>query len=215
MGLQVAEALAHAHGQGVLHRDIKPSNLLLDAQGCVWVTDFGLAKQAGCDVTTSGDVVGTLRYMAPERFKGLSDASSDIYGLGITLYELLTTEPAFTATDRAQLVHDIVHSDPLPLRKLERRLPRDLETIVLKAMAKRPADRYATAAEMATDLRRFLDDKPIGARRQSASERLWRWCVRRPALASLAAALLVSLVRRRCRRLLAVGAGRNAPHKCR
>jgi tetratricopeptide (TPR) repeat protein len=194
MGLQVAEALAHAHSQGVLHRDIKPSNLLLDAQGTVWVTDFGLAKQAGCDVTGTGDVVGTLRYMAPERFGGASDASSDIYGLGVTLYELLTTEPAFRATDRAQLVHDIAHSEPPPIRRLERRVPRDLETIVLKAMAKRPAERYATAAEMAADLRRFLDDKPIAARRLGAGERLWRWCVRRPALASLAAALIVSLV---------------------
>ena len=207
MGLQVAEALAHAHSQGVLHRDIKPSNLLLDAQGCVWVTDFGLAKQAGCDVTNTGDVVGTLRYMAPERFRGTSDARTDIYGLGVTLYELLTTQPAFAATDRARLVHDIVHADPLPLRRLERRLPRDLETIVLKAMAKEPAERYATAAEMAADLRRFLDDKPIGARRLSPGERLWRWCVRRPALAGLAAALSLSLGRWRQRASVGNGLG--------
>jgi serine/threonine protein kinase len=193
MGLQVAEALAHAHGQGVLHRDIKPSNLLLDAQGCVWVTDFGLAKQAGCDVTNTGDVVGTLRYLAPERFQGTSDARTDVYGLGVTLYELLTTQPAFDATDRGRLVYDIVHTDPLPLRRLERRVPRDLETIVLKAMAKDPSERYASPADMATDLRRFLDDKPIGARRRSFRERVWRWCVRRPALASLATALVFSL----------------------
>jgi len=193
MGLHVAEALVHAHSQGVLHRDIKPSNLLLDAQGNVWVTDFGLAKQAGCDVTNTGDVVGTLRYLAPERLRGTSDARTDIYGLGVTLYELLTTQPAFPATDRARLVHDIVHTDPAPPRRLERRLPRDLETIVLKAMAKDPAERYAAAVDMAADLRRFLDDKPIGARRLSPGERLWRWCVRRPALASLAAALFVSL----------------------
>jgi serine/threonine protein kinase len=91
VGLQVAEALAYAHGQGVLHRDIKPSNLLLDAQGKVWVTDFGLAKtDAHEDLTHTGDIIGTLRYMAPERFQGQSDPRSDVYGLGITLYELLT-----------------------------------------------------------------------------------------------------------------------------
>jgi serine/threonine protein kinase len=98
----------------VLHRDIKPSNLLLDAQGCVWVTDFGLAKQAGCDVTGSGDVVGTLRYMAPERFRGSSDAASDIYGLGVTLYELLTTQPAFVPGSDRSLIHlrrQVLHSD--------------------------------------------------------------------------------------------------------
>jgi hypothetical protein len=108
--------------------------------------------------------------------------------------KLLTTEPAFGTTDRAQLVSEIVHTDPLPPRRHEPRLPRDLETIVLKAMAKDPSERYATASDMAADLRRFLDDKPIGARRLSVGERLWRWCVRRPALASLAAALLLSLV---------------------
>ena len=193
MGVQVAEALAHAHSQGVLHRDIKPSNLLLDAQGCVWVTDFGLAKQEGCDVTNTGDVVGTLRYLAPERFQGRSDARTDIYGLGVTLYELLTTQPAFAMTDRARLVHEIVHSDPPSPRRCEHRLPRDLETIVLKAIAKDPAERYASASDMAADLRHFLDDKPIGARPLSLGERLRRWCVRRPALASLAVALLLSL----------------------
>jgi len=194
MGFQVAEALAHAHGQGVLHRDIKPSNLLLDAQSCVWVTDFGLAKQEGSDLTRSGDVVGTLRYLAPERFRGTSDARTDIYGLGVTLYELLTISPAFAATDRARLVHDIVEVDPVPPRRLAPHLPRDLETIVLKAMAKEPARRYPTAAEMAADLRRFLDDQPIGARRTWVVERAWRWCVRRPALAGLTVALLLSLV---------------------
>jgi eukaryotic-like serine/threonine-protein kinase len=193
MGLQVAEALAHAHSQGVLHRDIKPSNLLLDALGCVWVTDFGLAKQEGSDLTRSGDVVGTLRYLAPERFRGMSDARTDIYGLGVTLYELLTIKPAFSATDRARLVHDIVEKEPAPPRRLAPQLPRDLETIVLKAITKDPAQRYATAAEMAADLRRFLEDQPIGARRTGLIERAWRWCVRRPALAGLAAALVLSV----------------------
>lgn len=193
MGLQAAEALAHAHSQGVLHRDIKPSNLLLDAHGAVWITDFGLAKQEGSDLTHSGDVVGTLRYLAPERFRGTSDARTDIYGLGVTLYELLTTRPVFTTTDRHRLIHDIAHLEPTPPRRLEPRVPRDLETIVLKAMVKESAGRYATADEMAADLRRFLDDQPIAARRASIVERVWRWCARRPALAAMSLALLVSL----------------------
>jgi serine/threonine protein kinase len=193
MGLQVADALAHAHSQGVLHRDIKPSNLLLDAHGMVWITDFGLAKQEGSDLTHSGDVVGTLRYLAPERFRGTSDARTDIYGLGVTLYELLTTRPAFATTDRHHLIHDIAHLEPLPLRRLEPHVPRDLETIVLKAMAKEPVGRYATADEMAADLRRFLEDQPIAARRTWVVERVWRWCARRPALTAMSVALLVSL----------------------
>lgn len=194
MGLQVAEALAHAHSQGIVHRDIKPSNLLLDLHGVVWVTDFGLAKQAGSDLTQSGDIVGTLRYLAPERFAGTADARADIYGLGVALYELLTLRPAFPATDRHRLIHDITHVEPVSPRRLEPRVPRDLETIVLKAMAKEPARRYATADELAADLRRFLDDQPIAARRARVTERAWRWCARRPALASLSAALLLSLV---------------------
>jgi serine/threonine-protein kinase len=193
MGLQIAEALAHAHSQGVLHRDIKPSNLLLDAYGMVWITDFGLAKQEGSDLTHSGDVVGTLRYLAPERFRGTSDARTDIYGLGVTLYELLTTRPAFASTDRLRLIHDISHLEPMPPRRLERHVPRDLETIVLKAMAKEPARRYAAADEMAADLRRFLDDQPIAARRAWVVERVWRWCAHQPALAAVSVALLVSL----------------------
>jgi serine/threonine-protein kinase len=193
MGLQVADALAYAHSQGVLHRDVKPSNLLLDAHGCVWVTDFGLAKQEGSELTKTGDVVGTLRYLAPERFRGTSDVRSDIYGLGVTLYELLAIRPAFDETDRVRLVHDIVHVDPVSPRRLQGRVPRDLETIVLKAMAKEPPARYQTAEDIAADLRRFLDDQPIAARRARAAERVWRWCVRRPALAGLSAALLLSL----------------------
>jgi serine/threonine protein kinase len=194
MGLQVAEALAHAHGQGVLHRDIKPSNLLLDMHGVVWITDFGLAKQAGSDLTQSGDVVGTLRYLAPERFSGIADARADIYGLGVALYELLTLRPAFPATDRHRLIRDIAHTEPVLPRGIEPRIPRDLETIVLKAMAKEPKQRYETAVDMAADLRRFLDDQPIAARRARTIERMWRWCARRPALAGLSAALLLSMV---------------------
>src|SRR5262249_48929630 len=138
VGLQIAEALAYAHAQGVLHRDIKPSNLLLDARGTIWVTDFGLAKEESGDLTRTGEVIGTLRYMAPEQFSGHADARSDIYSLGLTLYELLTLQPAFAATDRARLVRTITHQEPTTPRKIDPLVPRDLETIVLKAIAKEP-----------------------------------------------------------------------------
>jgi WD40 repeat protein len=186
IGIQVAEALNHANAQGTLHRDIKPSNLLLDGQGTVWVTDFGLAKAAdSADLTHTGDIVGTVRYMAPERFQGISDARSDLYSLGLTLYELLTLRPAFTATDRNRLLEQVRHEEPPRPRKLNPKVPRDLETIVLKTIAKEPAQRYQSAAELAADLQRFVDDKPIRARRTSPAERLWRWCRRNPLLAGM------------------------------
>jgi serine/threonine protein kinase/Flp pilus assembly protein TadD len=192
VGVQVAEALAHAHGQGILHRDIKPSNLLLDTHGTVWVTDFGLAKAADSDdLTHTGDVVGTLRYLAPERLQGQSDPRGDLYGLGVTLYELLTLRPAFEEADRARLVGRVLHEEPPRPRRLNPEVPRDLETVILKAIAKEPARRYATAAEMAEDLRRFLADRPVRARRASALERLWRWCRRNPVVAGLLAALVL------------------------
>jgi WD40 repeat protein/serine/threonine protein kinase len=197
IGLQAAEALAYAHAQKVLHRDIKPANLLLDLQGTVWVTDFGLAKEEGDDLTHTGDVVGTLQYMAPERFGGVSDAKGDIYSLGLTLYELLTLRPAFRETDRGRLIKRITHDEPPRPRKLDPRAPRDLETIVLKATFKEPRLRYQSAEEMCEDLRRFLADRPIRARRSAMWEHAWRWCRRNPALAVLgglaAAALLAAL----------------------
>jgi WD40 repeat protein len=193
LGLQVADALAYAHGQKVLHRDIKPSNLLLDLQGTAWVTDFGLAKEEGDDLTGSGDLVGTLRYMAPERFNGRSDARSDVYSLGLTLYEMLTLRPAFTETDRGQLIKRITSEEPPRPRKLDAHVPRDLETIVLKAIAKEPRLRYQTAADMAEDLRRFLADRPIQARRSAVWEHAWRWCRRNPLLAALIAVCVLSL----------------------
>jgi WD40 repeat protein/serine/threonine protein kinase len=185
VGLQVAEALAFAHGQKVLHRDIKPSNLLLDLQGTVWVTDFGLAKGEGDDLTRTGDVVGTLRYMAPERFNGVSDPRSDVYSLGLTMYELLTLRPAFEESDRARLIKRLTHEEPPPPRRFDPRVPRDLETIVLKAIAKEPGQRYASAADLAEDLRRFLSDRPIQARPLGPAGRLARWCRRNPALAGV------------------------------
>jgi eukaryotic-like serine/threonine-protein kinase len=195
IGMHVAEALACAHGHGVLHRDIKPSNLLLDTEGTVWVTDFGLAKAEGMDeLTHTGDIVGTLRYMAPERFSGKSDPRSDVYSLGLTLYELLTLRAAFEDSDRNRLIQQVTQTEPPRPRKIDRCIPADLETIVLKACAREPERRYQSASEMAEDLRCFLADRPIQARRASNWERIWRWCRRNPALATATGSALVFLL---------------------
>ena len=192
--MQVAEALEYAHAQGVLHRDIKPSNLLLDLHGTAWVADFGLAKLADqADLTHTGDVVGTWRYMAPERFGGVSDARSDVYSLGLTLYELLALRPAFDGSTREELIHQVSSGVPPRPRKVNPEVPRDLETIVLKAIERDPAARYQTAGELAEDLRRFLEDRPIRARRCSPAERAWRWARRNPAVASLGASVALLL----------------------
>jgi serine/threonine protein kinase/WD40 repeat protein/Flp pilus assembly protein TadD len=195
LGVQVAEALAYAHRQGIVHRDIKPSNLLLDTQGVVWITDFGLVKDEGSDnLTRTGDLVGTIRYMAPERFEDQGDARSDLYSLGATLYEALTLRPAFEDSPRARVIERVLHEEPDRPRKLDAHIPRDLETIVLKAMAKEPARRYQTAGEVAEDLRRFLADRPIRARRSSTAERTWRWCRRNPLVAGLLTSVAALLV---------------------
>ena len=193
VGTQAADALGYAHSQGVFHRDVKPSNLLLDADGIVWVTDFGLAKGAADveDLTQSGDLLGTLRYAPPERFAGKSDARGDVYGLGLTLYELLTLRPAFNETDRSKLLEQVLHAEPPRPRQLVASLPRDLETIVLKSIDRDPARRYQTAGDLADDLRRFLDDRPIRAQPMMWPERLWRSCRRDPVTAVLLSALVV------------------------
>jgi WD40 repeat protein/serine/threonine protein kinase len=195
IGIQVAEALAYAHGQGILHRDIKPSNLLLDTQGTVWVTDFGLAKTAGSeDLTHPGDIVGTVRYLAPERFEAKADARSDVYALGLTLYELLALRPAFDETDRNKLVAQVMRAEPPRPRQLNPEVPRDLETVVLKALERDPERRYETAQALADDLKRFVEDRPIRARRVGAAERLGRWCRRNPLVAGLTAAVAFALL---------------------
>src|SRR5262245_41774652 len=194
LGRQAASALTHAHGRGIIHRDIKPSNLLLDTEGVLWVTDFGLAKVDDVDLTRTGDLVGTFRYMAPERFRGQGDARSDIYSLGLTLYELLVLRPAFEAPDRMALSEQIRTLEPPRPRALDPRIPRDLETIVLKAIEKDPGARYASAQALAEDLGRFLDDLPILARRASAVERYLRWARRHPTSAVLGGVLTGVLV---------------------
>jgi WD40 repeat protein/serine/threonine protein kinase len=186
VGVQVAEALDYAHRQGVIHRDIKPSNLLLDTRGTVWVTDFGLAKAADTDeLTTPGDIVGTVRYMAPERFRGVTEARSDVYSLGATLYEMLTLRPPFEDADRLRLIDRVTNEDPLPPRKHDGLIPRDLETIVLKAIDKDPRERFLSAAQLAEELRLFLADRPLQIRRSSWRERVWRWCRRNPLVAAM------------------------------
>ena len=195
LGVQAASGLDYAHSQGVLHRDVKPSNLLLDDRGILWVTDFGLAKWGDHhDLTQSDDVVGTLRYMPPEAFDGVYGPAGDVYGLGLTLYELLARRPAFDESDRARLIRQVSQASPPRLRKLDRRIPLDLATVVHKAIERRPEDRYASAAELGADLARFLEDRPVLARRASPAERYWRWARRNPAIAVLGAILTAVLV---------------------
>jgi serine/threonine protein kinase/tetratricopeptide (TPR) repeat protein len=195
IGQQVAEALHDAHQQGTLHRDIKPANLLLDHQGTVWITDFGLAKLREQDgLTSTGDVVGTLQYIAPETLHGQFGPQSDVYSLGLTLCELLTLEPPFPESNPARLLKLVSEQEPVRPRKRNPAIPRDLETIVLKAIAREPSHRYSTAQALADDLGRFLEDRPIQARRTTSVEHFWRWCRRNPALAGSVAAALVSLM---------------------
>jgi serine/threonine protein kinase len=183
LGVQAAEALEHAHERGIVHRDVKPGNLLLDERGSVWVTDFGLAhlQHGEASLTMTGDLVGTLRYMSPEQAlakRVVVDHRTDVYSLGVTLYELLTLRPAFAGQDRQELLRQVAFEDPTGPRRLNKSIPGELETIVLKAMEKNPADRYATAQEMADDLRRFLEDQPIRARRPSWVQVARKWARR-------------------------------------
>jgi serine/threonine protein kinase/WD40 repeat protein len=184
IGVQVASALDYAHRQGVVHRDIKPSNLLLDTRGTVWVTDFGLASvDQEHDVTRTGDMLGTLRYMPPEAFRGETDARSDIYSLGLTLYEMVAVEPAFDERDRQRLIQQLTTGEPRRLAQAAAEVPRDLATIVHKSIEREPHRRYASASALFDDLCRFLQDRPIRARPSGRIERSWRWCRRNPALA--------------------------------
>jgi len=197
--LQVAEALGYAHDHGIVHRDIKPSNLLIDHTGRVFIVDFGLAKliEPAEDLeplTKTHEMAGTLRYMSPERFDGIQDARCDVYALGITLYEFLTLRPAFEDETPHRLMERILHEDPPRPRQLDYRVPRDLETIVLAAIAKVPGDRYPNARRMAQDLRRFRDNQPIPTRRASTSRRVWRWFERHPVKGGLSVTLALIMI---------------------
>jgi serine/threonine protein kinase len=198
LGEQAAEALEHAHQLGVIHRDIKPANLLVDAGGRLWVTDFGLAhcrSQSG--LTMTGDLLGTLRYMSPEQAlakRVLVDARTDVYSLGVTLYELLTLEPAYNGSNREEVLRQIAFEEPCPLHRLNDAIPPELDTITLKAMAKNPEERYATAQELADDLRRYLEDKPIKAKRPLLRQRAAKWARRHSTVVRAAVVVLVLAV---------------------
>jgi serine/threonine protein kinase len=198
LGVQAAEALEYAHQLGVIHRDIKPANLMLDLRGNLWVTDFGLARLPNDPgLTLTGDLIGTLRYMSPEQALGtrlVVDHRTDVYSLGVTLYELLVLEPPFRGSDRQELLQQIGFEEPIPPRRRNKAIPAELETIVLKAMEKSPADRYATAQELADDLRRFLEDKPIRAKRPTWPQRLRKWGQRHRHLVGTIALFLALVV---------------------
>lgn len=196
IGWQIASALDYAHRQKVLHRDIKPGNLLLDHRGNVWIADFGLAKALeDDDVSRTGDIVGTLRYMSPEQFRGAADHRSDIFSFGLTLYEMLTLSPALREPRNAHLLAQSGQSFRITSpSKLNHSIPRDLETIVLKACSDEPGQRYSSAGAMALDLACFLEDRPILARPATNFERLAKWCRRNPAVASLSGLALLLLI---------------------
>jgi eukaryotic-like serine/threonine-protein kinase len=216
LGTQAALALEHAHQLGIVHRDVKPSNLLLDQRGQLWVTDFGLAQVAGDPgLTVSGELLGTIRYASPEQLlarRGIVDHRSDVYSLGATLYELLTLRPPFDERDRNALIRQIADDDPLPPCSVDHSIPSELETIVLKTLRKDPADRYGSAQELADDLKRFVDGRPILARRPTPAERLRTWSRRHPSivgagfvaliLLSVASLLSTALVRREQKKTL-------------
>jgi WD40 repeat protein len=194
---QVAEALDYAHEHDVVHRDVKPSNVMLDAEGQAWVTDFGLAHlQRQAHLTHSGDLLGTLRYMSPEQARArreVLDHRTDIYALGATLYELLTLQPAVRGTEREEILHWLTCEEPVWPSRLNPAIPPDLEAIVLKAMAKAPAERYGTAQELAEDLRRFVNAQPVLARRPTRLQQAGKWARRHhgPLLAAAATTVLL------------------------
>jgi hypothetical protein len=194
--VQAADAVEHAHQFGIVHRDIKPANLLVDLHGRLWVTDFGLAQfHTDAKLTRTGDILGTLRYMSPEQASGqrvLLDHRTDVYSLGATLYELVTLEPIFPGRTSQELLHQIIHVEPRAPRSLDKTIPVELETIILKSVSKIPAERYSSAKELAADLQRYLEDKPVLARRPGIVDRARKWSRRHPSV--VAAGILFLLL---------------------
>jgi eukaryotic-like serine/threonine-protein kinase len=194
LGMQAAAALEHAHSVGIVHRDIKPANLLLDHEGRLWISDFGLAQIAGdAGLTFTGELLGTLRYASPEQVlarRGVVDHRSDVYSLGATLYELLTLRPLVEGRDRNELLRQIADDEPRLPRSADPSVPRELETVVLKALGKEPSDRYPSARDLADDLQRFLDRRPVVARRRTIADRLRQQVRRHPTFVAAGAAVL-------------------------
>ena len=198
LGIQASDALQYAHSHGILHRDIKPSNLMLDAEGRLWITDFGLARVDGdVGLTTTGDILGTLRYMSPEQASGTQttiDHRCDIYSLGVTLYEMLSLTPIFPTTEWTDLLQKRSQEEPVRLRQVNSAIPADLETIVHKAIAREPEARYGTAQELADDLRRFLQHEPIHAKRPSRFVRSLKWARRHRTVTTLMSTVVLTLL---------------------
>jgi WD40 repeat protein len=193
---QVAEAVQYAHKHGIIHRDLKPANVLLDTQGRPRITDFGLAKkvQGESGLTASGQLMGTPSYMPPEQAGGKVGPASDVYALGATLYALITGRPPFQAATAMDTVLQVLNDEPVPPRRLNASVPRDLDVICLKCLEKEPGNRYASAAALAEDLRRYLVGEPIRARPVGRAGRAWRWCRRNPVVAGLAGGIALALV---------------------
>jgi serine/threonine-protein kinase len=193
----MAQAMEYAHKRGIVHRDLKPANVLLTSDGVPKITDFGLAKQLEGDAaqTRAGSILGTPSYMAPEQADGRLDLVgpiSDVYSLGAVLYDLLTGRAPFRGTTLYETLEQVRTREPVPPLQLQPTVPRDLETICLKCLQKDPARRYATAADLAADLGRFLNGEPILARPVGRVERTWRWCKRNKSAAILIAAVIVA-----------------------
>jgi serine/threonine protein kinase len=219
LGLQAAETLAYAHRRGVVHRDVKPSNFLLDPEGRLWLADFGVARLAGeASLTCPGEWVGTLRYLAPESLEGQATEQGDVYGLGLTMYELLVGAPAFAEDDRMCLLRAVLDGSLVPPRRIDPSIPRGLEGIVLKATTRDPERRYPTADTLAEDLRSFLAGDKVRTHGSACAASVGCAIRRHPlglgasALAAvLAVALAVVVWQRQARVLPAVAATPDAP----
>jgi serine/threonine protein kinase len=198
LAAKLARTLHYAHQHGVLHRDVKPGNILIDQKGEPHLTDFGLARlvETESTVTRTMEVLGTPSYMAPEQAVGNNRAISsatDVYGLGAVLYQLLTGHPPFAGVTTYETARLVLETEPRQPRFWNPKVDRDLATICLKCLEKEPAKRYASAQALAEDLERFLRNEPIHSRRISRLERVWRWCKRKPLVASLTAAVVMAV----------------------
>ena len=192
----IADAVAFAHDADLLHRDIKPSNLILDQKGQIWITDFGLAKDTRSDInlTKTGDVIGTPQYLSPESLEGKYDCRSEVYCIGLTLYELATLQPAFNNGTTAEVIRAIATSSPPPPRKISPGIPIDLSTIIEKSISKTAEERYSTVKELQRDLIAFIEDRPIAARPPSTIELVSKWGRRNPLAASLSVVSCILLL---------------------